>query len=181
MPITESRPSPSPDDAPQLSHGNAVVLLCGYYNPAHIGYLRAAEELVSRGMEYIWLCPLDSTPESRDMSTVLGTEISSALGRRIGCCLSGKSSIRGILGWCKKTYPMLKFKTAKIELTEDADLEILFSGQASSGRSGVIMLPKYVPVHRDDVVARIRAGSDEARNFTASVWEYIQKKRLYRR
>jgi hypothetical protein len=132
-------------------------------------------------MEYIWLCPIDSTPESRDMSTILGTEMSSALGRRISCCLSGKKSVKGILGWCRKIYPMLKFKTAKIEMSEGADMEILFSGQVSSGKSNAIMLSRYVPVSRDDIVNRIRAGGDEARNFTASVWEYIQKKRLYRR
>lgn len=181
MPTTESRHSPSPNDSPQLSYGNTVVLFCGHYNPAHIGYLRAVEELISRDMGYIWLCPIGSTPESMDMSTILGTEMSSAFGKRIGCCLSGKKSIKEILGWCKKTYPMLKFKTAKIEMEEDADLEILFSGQVPSIQSKAIMLSKYIPVLSDDIIKRIQEGKDETRNFTASVWEYIQKKRMYRR
>jgi hypothetical protein len=186
-------PKPLPTDGVQLNDGDTVILLCGSYSPAHIGYFRALEALAKRKATEIWIAPLYAllTDGVQDMCTMLATEASVATKRQIGCCLAGLSkgflNVEELIPWCHSRYPGLKFLTAKLHGygCGKTDIEIRFSGQEIPPARGpylgkeAIFLSQYLPVP-DNLVERIQSGMDESRNFLAPVWEYVQKRKLYR-
>jgi nicotinic acid mononucleotide adenylyltransferase len=175
-----------PGDEPwQLTDRDVVALLFGTYDPPNMSYLRAIETLLSDGRtKQVWLCPLvvpERSSVAYDMSMLLEIEANRSIKGKTGCCLAKKQSIPDLLEWCKKHYPMLHFTTAKLQgFPGDVDLEIAFSGQKPS-QNRSILLNKYLPIDEKETRNRIMAGIDESRNFPLSIWEYIQKNKLYRK
>jgi hypothetical protein len=181
-------PKPLPTDGVQLGAGDIVILLCGDYDPAHLGYFRALEALSKKGATEVWvapLCPRGQEDVVRDMCTMLATEAFLATRKQVACCLAaltlGFSRTGELLAWCRSKYPGMRFMVAKLHgsgLEDKADIVVGFAGQELSGKDDA-HLPQFLPVP-GDLAERIRSGFDESRNFLAPVWEYIQKNRLYR-
>lgn len=172
-----------------LSPGDSVILLCGSYNPAHMGYFRAIEAISKRpGVSEVWVTPISKREEVpiQDMCTIMATECRMSAGLRVACCLYGigtdRCSTEKVKAWCSRHHPGLNFKTAQLYGEQgSSDIEVRFSGRGLvAGKSGdVIFLSKILPV-KENLVQRIQAGIDESRSFLGPVWEYIQKYKLYR-
>lgn len=180
---------PSPNDAKQLEPGQRVVLLAGTFDPAHIGYYRAAESLCARaGVSQVWLAPFSgkSSPEHvRNMCTVLASDVTVAAGRQVATCSVGLDkgflSPDEIRGWCQRMYPDVSFILARIDglaCREDIDVRFMDSGPSECHAMETVFLRcASVP---SDLTARIAQGRDVSRQFSANVWEYVQRERLYR-
>jgi hypothetical protein len=117
----------------------------------------------------------------------MATEVTSATKKQVGCCLVGVSkgfdSSDQLSTWCRKYYPGLKFKIARLAGYAETrtDIEIGFAGQNLSTLLSFeqICLSKFLPPP-SNLVERIRSGADESRNFLTPIWEYVQRHRLYR-
>lgn len=179
-------PKPSPMDAKQVEPGNIVALLCGSYDPAHIGYFRALEALAAhKGISQVWVTPFYSPGRGdhlQNMCTMLATEATIATSKQVGCCTValGKHYVSPdeIRRWCQNAYPDVLFKIARLDGT--GDIAVLYANEKLDHASSAepISLPCLPPP--GDLEARIAAGEDASRHFCQPIWGYIQHFRLYR-
>lgn len=178
---------PSPHDAPQSKQGDLVVLLTGFFDPLHLDYIRAANSLRLRPkVGHIWLAPLSGGMDEhvRNMCTIAACD---SKGLFLGVCTGGLDkklkTVSELVAWCRKSFPYLEFMSATLasqnSLGVVADCHVVFASDAYCPDGEVIVIGEFLPVPAD-IQARIKSGSDEARNFQAPVWEYVQKRRLYR-
>ena len=185
--MAPSSPKPSPMDAKQVEPGNRIALLCGDYDPAHIGYFRALEALVGRkGIDEVWVAPFYSdrtgSEHIQSMCTTLATEASTATKKLVGCCTVALSkryrSPDEIRVWCQHAYPDVMFTIARLDGT--GEIAVLYANEKldASSKAELVTVP-YLPPPKD-LRERIAAGEDMARHFCSSVWHYIQHFRLYR-
>jgi hypothetical protein len=192
----------------QAEYGDTVVLLVGNFDPPTNDHLRAVQALSAEpSIKHVWLAPLSGLGEDtdigrekvddpardkrvRDMVTIFCADLVAATGIRATACMVGldkKIQRRTeLVEKCRAMFPYLKFKVATLPSAlgnEDFMVALgrgpaFFSPLLGGFRGKTIRVEGFLPV--GDVVGRIKAGKDESRSIMSSVWDYIQRRRLYR-
>lgn len=169
--------------------GDTVALFVGSFDPPTMDCCRAIEALKANpAIKHVWLCPLPGALDShvRNMASILSVDMSSNSSKVSLCTVALDKKLDGKLAveWLRAKFPYLTFKVATLAPETIADTQQtlqIFLGTAGVVAEGAapVVSEKYAPAP-PDLKARIKAGSDESRNFVAPVWNYIQKYKLYR-
>jgi nicotinic acid mononucleotide adenylyltransferase len=179
---------PNPGDMDKLRPGGEVTLLMGAFDPPSMGCIRAMDAILSRGAEDVWLCPLGEGGEERAaMAHLACQDHFSSSGRPAGCCTialdKGISSPGGAFDACRSAFPSLRFRVAMaLDDVPDGyhpDDVVCFHGQSPAGSAVAIPVRRHRASPRD-LRERIARGGDASRDVPPSVWEFVQKRRLYR-
>lgn len=169
--------------------GDTIALFVGSFNPPTMDHCRAIEAVkASSGINHVWVCPLPGAadPSVRAMVSILSFDMT-ANGNRVSLCtiaLDKKLDSTQAVEWVRTKFPYLNFKVATLapETVPDSQQTLqVFLGTAGVVAEGAaaVVAEKYAPAP-PDIKERIKAGSDESRNFVGPVWDYIQKNKLYR-
>lgn len=187
----------TPHDQDTTKFGDTVALLIVDGDPPTLDCQRAVEALrATPGIKDVWLTPYcqsymikdaksDRTQAVRDMCSIAAIEIG------IGCCtiaidkeLPFPSRIKEE---CMRLFPYFEFKRATIgdQWWSESDVTVKF---ASAGRLSPIQEKtksdaQIVIVNClecPDVRRLIESGRDASRFLQPPVWNYIQKRKLYR-
>ena len=178
---------------PQEQDGDTVAILLDRFDPPCMDHRRVVEKLVSRpNASHIWLAPVPSETKAeqvRDMVTAFCAELTQSLGKPL--TYYGIGLDRGwdqglqIVEFARK-YPAMKFVPVLLDpppgnlpTTIGRPLLARFHGEPSVPELETLGLRQLFAV-RGGMHERLRAGIDESRNITATVWGLIQSRRLYR-
>jgi len=168
--------------------GDTIILFADCFDPPTLDHSRAAEALLLLHSHWLWLCPLPPIEPKhaehvRNMTSVLTFDL-----KRVSTCtvaLDKRVGVDGLLEWAQKRFPKNKFVVASMREAvfsrKTTTLCVKFGSQEGVVPPGgtIVPLDKYLPTPAD-VKQRIASGSDESRHFVRPVWDYIQKRRLYR-
>lgn len=165
---------------------DTIALLVGKFDPPSIDHYRCIDAILSANLaNRIWVCPLGNDDEHvRAMAALICTEATQP-GRLVSLCSvaldKGLESPDELRIWCER-----KFKNRFIlgfldsELKRSTGIAVVVGNKvAIENGNAQIVLPKFLPVH-EDIKSRIKNGRDERKSFIPSVWNYIQKNKLYR-
>ena len=94
----------------------------------------------------------------------------------------GVEDPEAFLSKARELFPFSKFSAAMLQpdvAGYEPDYVVCLHGQAPTKSAKILTVKKFMPAPVD-IQSRIARGSDQSRSFPESVWEYIQKNRLYR-
>jgi nicotinic acid mononucleotide adenylyltransferase len=177
--------TPNANDVNEIKDGETIALFLSKFDPATMDHWRAIEALLKRqDTKNIWLVPIGSE-HGRHMATIMAADFG-ANGNKITTCQTMKTNDKEAADWISSHFKKYKFRAVVLasendEFTEvNEPIVIRFKSQhAKTETIDVIGLDNFLPSPMD-VIERIKCGHDESRNFIPAVWNYIQRKKLYR-
>ena len=72
----------------------------------------------------------------------------------------------------------MRFESANVDAPGMSDINIVFHGEKLLSKKDISV--RTLRTDRDMCLGKIRQSRDVSRDFVCSVWEYIQKHRLFR-
>lgn len=178
------------EDPNPLETGDTILLLVGEFSPPTMNHYRAIEALLGRpGWKNIWITPSGiDDGHTRNLTNILAADFS-ANGKKVSCCTIGADkalSVSDTISWIRNKFPYLNFRIAVVDpdpCPKDSEKTVFVKlgvrGDSVPEGADLIALENYLPVPID-LKDRIKNGSDESRNLIPSIWNYIQRHKLYR-
>lgn len=182
---------PKVGDADNVAPGDSVCLFVGKMDPPTMDHLRALDAIFnSAKFAGVWLCPLAGGESGADalraMAQMSCVEYCAMSGKQVGCCTvavdKGIEDSEEFVSKARELFPFSKFSVAMLRSdveNHEPDYVVCLQVQAPTKSAKVLVVKKFLPAP-SDIRAKIASGSDQSRSFPESVWEYIQKNRLYR-
>lgn len=187
----------TPHDQDTTKFGDTVALLIVDGDPPTVDCQRAVEALkATPGIKDVWLTPyyqtymgskdyVDRLQGIRDMCSIAAIEMG------IGCCtiaLDKKMAFPSkIKEECMRLFPYFEFKRATIgdQWWSEADVTVKFasSGKLNPVQDKIKSDAQVVVVNClecPDVRGLVASGRDASRFLQPPVWNYLQKRKLYR-
>lgn len=170
-----------------------IVLFLGDFDPPTDDVRHACTNLYNHPeTESVWLCPITTQEHVADLCNIFCHQFSLETSKKITLCrvaIDKKLDGEELLSWIRQHYPSQEFKVATFDWDSEIKdknpvFRVCFSaGEVLMSSRTCLVAPiiiRNAPCVSPMIKERIKSGKDESRKMYRTVWEHIQRKKLYR-